>query len=298
MKIVRWGIIGAGDVCERKSGPALHKVENSTISMVHRRNERAGLAFAKRHLGAQYVSDPDTFFGSAEIDAVYVATPHDLHHQHTLRALDAGKHVLVEKPMAISAADCDEMIHAAARARRSLGVAYYRRGYPSIQKIKQLLDAGTIGITESISVNSEFPTSHRLDLVQFLLGDIRRVMVTKVAKGVYSPEDTLQTIRGETIGGVQVSMTNGWVETGMPEALRIIGTDGGIYLQDLKEGEITLRRGARTEQIPVSGLPYTHWGLIENFVRHLLGGEPLLCDGAAGRKSTVVLYTLLATEPG
>ena len=298
MNEVRWGVLGAGDVCDRKSGPPLHQVQNSTISLVHRRNAAAGRAFADRFDGARYVSDPETFFDSAEVDAVYVATPHDLHHAHTLRALKAGKHVLVEKPMAITVDECDEMIRAAREADRSLGVAYYRRGYPSILKIRELLETNAIGTPESMSLNNEFPTSHRLDLVHFLLGDLRKVMVNKIAEGVYSPEDTIQKISGETISGARISMANGWVETGMPEALRVVGSEGELYLQDLKKGEITLRRGARTEQIPVSGLPYPHWGLIENFVRHVLDGERLLCDGTTGRKSTVVLDVLLAVEPG
>jgi predicted dehydrogenase len=298
MDTVRWGVIGAGDVCERKSGPPLHQVKNSAITLVHRRDEPAGRAFAARFDGARYVSDPDTFFDSDEIDAIYVATPHDLHHAHTVRALKTGKHVLVEKPMAMSTPDCDEMIRAAKKADRSLGVAYYRRGYPSIQKIRELIDERAIGTPESMSLNNEFPTSHRLDLVHFLLGDLRRVMVNKIAEGVYSPEDTVQKIRGETVGGAQISMATGWVETGMPEALRIVGSDGELYLQDLKGGEITLKLGARTEQLPMPGLPYAHWGLIDNFVKHLTAGVPLLCDGPAGRKSTAVLDALLAIEPG
>ena len=298
MEKVRWGVIGAGDVCERKAGSPLYKIEGSVMATVHRRNAVAGKDFAVRHGDARYVSDPDAFFTDPEIDAIYVATPHDLHRENTTRALHSGKHVLVENPMAMSTADCDEMIRTAVEADRSLGVAYYRRGYPSIQKIKALIESGEIGEPESMSLNGEFPTSHRLDLVHFFLGDVARVSATAPSKGIYSPEDVTQKIDIETVTGVNVTMVYGWVETGMPEALAMAGTKGEIYLQDLKGGEITLRRGSRAEQLPVSGLPYTHWGLIENFVAHLRVGAPLLCDGEAGRKSTVVLDALLRVEPG
>lgn len=297
MADIRWGVIGAGDVCERKAGPPLYKIAGSVLASVHRRDEAAGIDFAARHGNARFIADPDDFFRDPDIDAVYVATPHDLHHEHTLRALKEDKHVLVEKPMAMSASDCDDMISAAADTGKSLGVAYYRRGYPSVQKIMELIDDGAIGTPESMSLNGEFPTSHRLDLVHYFLGDVTKVGATASSAGIYSPEDVTQKIQMETGSGAHVTMVYGWVETGMPEALRITGDRGEVYLQDLKGGEITLRTGARAEQIPVSGLPYTHWGLIDNFVHHLSEGVPLLCDGVAGRKSTVVLDTLLAATP-
>ena len=80
-----------------------------------------------------------------EIDAVYVATPVRFHAEQTIAAAAAGKHVLCEKPMAMDVAECDRMIAACQAAGVTLGIAYYRRFYPVVARVKQLIDAGEIG---------------------------------------------------------------------------------------------------------------------------------------------------------
>ncbi len=306
MNIVRWGIIGAGDVCERKSGPPLYGVHRSQLVLVHRRDRTAGEDFARRHAG-RYVGSVDELVASEEIDAVYVATPHALHAEQTIAALRAGKHVLVEKPMALSAAECTAMIEAAADALRTLGVAYYRRGYPSIQKIRDLIDAATIGTITAMSLNGQFPTSHRLDLVHYLLGDIESVRMVSGNDDGFRFERSAGRIqarvRHDHDPHATVTMSDTWTETGMPEALIVHGDSGSIHLTDLKGGSMTVRRlgadgSAKLERIETGGLPYTHWGLVENYVAHILDGTPLLCDGVEGRKSTVALDALAEADAG
>lgn len=300
MDTVRWGVIGAGDVCERKSGPPLYLVNGSSLELVHRRNRDEGEEFVIRHGRGRYMESLEALLGSDEIDALYVATPHALHEEQTIAALEAGKHVLVEKPMALSAAGCSRMIRAAEKANRRLGVAYYRRGYPSIQKIRMVLKSGLIGIPLAASFNNEFPTSHRLDLVHYLFGDIAEVSVGKGGEDSFAPEARLPLLTLSTRSEVSVSMALGWLETGMPESLLIEGEEGIINLQDLKGGEIQVvaRGGEEKLQLSVPGLPFTHWGLIENFVGALSEKQPLLCDGIEGRKSSVILDHIARAEPG
>jgi predicted dehydrogenase len=298
MNTVRWGIIGAGDVCERKSGPPLYQLPGSELVLVHRRDRAKGEDFARRHAG-RYVASLGELLASEEINAVYVASPHDLHAEHTIAALEAGKHVLVEKPMATSAADCTRMIDAARRANRSLAVAYYRRGYPAIRRVRDLLAEGAIGAPLRMSINGEFPTSHRLDLVHFLLGRIAEVRAIAGGTEGYRFERVAGRIEAR-VADTLVRMSDTWVETGMPEAIVIEGEAGTIYLNDLKGGHLTLTGGtepdAPREEIETGGLPFTHWGLVENFVAHLRSGEPLLCDDVEGRRSTLVLDALAAAQ--
>jgi predicted dehydrogenase len=297
---VRWGVIGAGDVCERKSGPPLYQVEGSRLVLVHRRDAPAGEEFTRRHAG-RYVANLDELLSSPEIDAVYVASPHALHAEHTIAAIEAGKHVLVEKPMALNQDDCTAMIQAAAGAGRSLAVAYYRRGYPSIRRIKALLEEDTIGQVTALSINNEFPTSHRLDLVHYLLGDVAEIRTVPGGSEGYRFERPAGRIELHTAGAagvpVTITMADTWTETGMPESLLITGERGRIHLSDLKRGALTVIHGDRQEYLDTGGLPFTHTGLIENVVAHLTGGVPLLCDGIEGRKSTVLLDALAGAEP-
>lgn len=117
---VRWGIIGAGDVCERKSEPPLYEIERSELAAVHRRDREQGEDFVRRHSG-RYVGSMNELLAADDVDAINVASPHKLHAEQSISALEAGKHVLVEKPMALSASECAEMIEAARSAGRSLG---------------------------------------------------------------------------------------------------------------------------------------------------------------------------------
>jgi predicted dehydrogenase len=287
---VTWGVIGAGDVCERKSGPPLYQISHSELRLVHRRNREAGEDFVKRHRGT-YVSSLGEMLESDAVNAVYVASPHHLHAEHTAAALKAGKHVLVEKPMALSDSDCREMIKTAERYGLSLGVAYYRRGYPAVGKLKSLLDSGVLGKITGGAVNDEFPTSHRLDLIHFLFGDINSVRINQGSAEGYVFERMAGTVE-VLIKDFSIKMNTTWTETGMPEGMVITGTRGIVHLADLKGGKIILLMENKTELIETGGLPYTHWGIIANFTEHLRTGVPLLCGGREGRKSTVILDAL------
>lgn len=287
---VCWGMIGAGDVCERKSGPPLYQVPRSRLAAVHRRDRAAGQAFVERHGHGRYYGDLATFLAAPEIDAVYVASPHALHAEHTIAALQAGKHVLVEKPMATKRSDCERMIAAAQAAQRSLAVAYYRRGYPSIARLKTMIESGRLGTLRSASINSEFPTSHRVDLVQFLFGAIQAVEREPDSDGGgYRLEQMAARIVLRTQSGVTVTLSERWTESGMPEALMVEGSAARAYVADLKGGSIVVEQGDTHETLRCGTLRWTHWGLVENVVAHLLDGTALLCDGADGLASTAVL---------
>lgn len=289
---IRWGVVGAGNVCERKAGPPLYSVPGSEMTLLHRRDRAAGEDFVQRHGNGRYVETFEELVHSTEIDAVYIATPHAMHAEQTIAALQAGKHVLVEKPMALSTAECDAMVDAARENGRSLGVAYYRRGYPSVRRVRDLLRAGAIGRIQWGSLNNEFPTSHRLDLVHHLLGDIRSVRRLPGRDDPFAFEAIAPRFDVETVSGANVRMITPWSESGMPEALHLEGTAGKIHLSDLKGGFLLIEDDRGNVHEETGTLPFTHWGLIENFTAHLLEGRDLLCDGEAGRKSTVILDAL------
>jgi len=142
---IRWGIIGCGDVTELKSGPAFQKVEGSSLVAVMRRDGARARDYAARHGVARWYDDAAALVADANVDAVYVATPPNAHRDHVLRCAAAGKPVYVEKPMAMNAAECDEMIAACRATDTPLFTAYYRRALPRFARIKSLLDEGAIG---------------------------------------------------------------------------------------------------------------------------------------------------------
>ena len=111
-KTIRWGIIGAGDVCEIKSGPGFQKAPNSELVSVMRRDGAKAEDFARRHGVSQWTDDAETLLKNPDIDAIYIATPPASHKDYAVAALAAGKSVYVEKPVALNAAECEAMIAA------------------------------------------------------------------------------------------------------------------------------------------------------------------------------------------
>ena len=217
---IKWGIIGCGDVCEIKSGPAFYKAEGSSLVAVMRRDAAKAEDFARRHHVARWYSDAAQLIADPQVDAVYIATPPSSHATYAISAMRAGKPVYVEKPMASSYRECEEMNRVSLETGVPLLVAYYRRRLPYFLKVKEILDNGEIG--EIISVNIRFHTPanpqdsdphnkpwrvqpeiagagyfydmacHTLDILDFLLGEIAEAHGQKTNRaGLYDAEDTV-----------------------------------------------------------------------------------------------------------
>src|SRR5829696_2902681 len=112
VRTIRWGIIGCGNVTEVKSGPGFQRAEHSSLVAVMRRTGALARDYAERHGVPRWYDDAEALARDPEVDAIYVATPPSSHREYALLAARVGKPVYVEKPMALSAAECRAMIHA------------------------------------------------------------------------------------------------------------------------------------------------------------------------------------------
>lgn len=145
MKIFNWGIIGVGDVCEVKSGPAYQKTEGFILKSVMRRDLSKAKDFAQRHGVEKFTDNADELINDPEIDAIYIATPPDTHLTYALKVARAGKICCVEKPMAMNYNESEQMFKAFATKNIPLFIAYYRRSLPRFVQIKKWLEANEIG---------------------------------------------------------------------------------------------------------------------------------------------------------
>lgn len=291
MNEIRWGVIGCGDVCEHKGGPPLYHTPGSRLVACHRRDAAAGADFARRHGPSAFEPTLDGLLARDDIDAVYIATPPAFHAAQTIAAAAAGKHVLVEKPMAEDTAGCRAMVAATAAASVTLAVAYYRRGYPSIQRLRRWV--AEHAATE-LWINARFPLSHRLDLLHDLGGTIASVAIRDEL--VPGADDRRGPVLHATCAnGLHARMGVAWGEQGhAPEQLGLTAADGAqAELRDLKAGDLILD-GAPTA---CGGLPWTHSGTVANLVAHLNHGDALLCDGAEGLRSTVIMDYVSNLQP-
>lgn len=145
MESIRWGMIGCGDVTEKKSAPSFNKINGSSLYGVTSRSKSKAVAYAERHHVPKVYDSADQLFGDPEIAAVYIATPPASHAVYAIQAMQAGKPVYVEKPMAADYQDCREMNRVSSETGMPLFVAYYRRSMDYFLKVKELIDNQVIG---------------------------------------------------------------------------------------------------------------------------------------------------------
>jgi predicted dehydrogenase len=149
---LRFGIIGIGGWALLHHVPNLSKAGKVEIVAICRRDPQA-LAEAQAYLGVpEAYTDWRAMLGESDLDAVLVTTPHHLHCEQSLAALERGLHVLVQKPMALTSKEAWTMVDAADRAGRVLTVAYNRRGDPRWRAAKRALAEGAIGQVRQVNV--------------------------------------------------------------------------------------------------------------------------------------------------
>ena len=151
---LRWGIIGCGAVCEVKSGPAFSKIKHSSLRAVMRRDAAKAADYAKRHNVPKFYTEARQLIDDPEINAIYIATPPAQHEALAIQAMEAGKPVYVEKPLALDAASAARMREASIRHQVPAVGAYYRRALPLFNHVKLLLRRKEIGKVKLIAITT------------------------------------------------------------------------------------------------------------------------------------------------
>ena len=140
---VRWGIIGPGTIARTFADGIAHSATGKLIAIASRNPDKPELA--TQFPGARIVNGYDALLRDPEIDTVYIATPHMGHAEWAIKTIRAGKHVLVEKPIALSAYDADAIFHEARKAGVFAGEAFMYRLHPQTAKLIELIKSRVIG---------------------------------------------------------------------------------------------------------------------------------------------------------
>lgn len=294
-KMVNWLVIGVGDITKKRVLPAI---------LAHKRSELRGIVTRSPEKASPYGCNVypslDVALRDKEIDAVYVGTPVALHAPQATEALQAGRHVLCEKPMAMNYPEAMDMVSCARDSGRLFGVAYYRRLYPKLRRAKELVQAGAIGqpvLCEATSHSWVPPgiegdywrfdpalagggplydiASHRIDAMNYLFGNPTRATgFVSNAVHQYAVEDNA-TVLMEYAGGIRGTVDVRWHSRVDRDEFRIIGTDGAIEMSSLNSGRLVWPGGS--EDLP----PHAnlHYPLIEHFANCILDGTTLISSG-------------------
>jgi predicted dehydrogenase len=318
METVNWGIIGCGDVTEVKSGPAFNRVEHSRLVAVMRRNADLAEDYARRHNVPRWYTTAEELINDSEVNAIYVATPPDAHAELSIQAMKAGKPVYVEKPMALNHVECLKMIKASEETGMPLFVAYYRRALPGFLKVKELIDAGTIGPVKLVNLqlyksvapeerSGPLPwrvipeiaggghfidlASHQLDFLDFLFGPVERVEAIALNQAnLYAAEDS---VSASFVFHDKVMATGSWCFT-VPEfmerdSIEIIGEKGSITLSCFDFTPIELRTTEGRQLFDFPRPDHVQLYLIKQVVAALTGRGKSNSTGVSGARTSRVM---------
>jgi predicted dehydrogenase len=166
-KKLRWGILGCAAIAKRSVVPGIHKSQTGIVAAIASRDEAKARETAKDlNIPVAYGSY-EALLQDPDIDAVYIPLPNHLHKEWTIRAAQAGKHVLCEKPIALNAQEAQEMVDACAKAGVHLAEAFMYRHHPRYQLIKEIIRSGEIGDIRGIHGTFTFNNAHSKQNVRF-----------------------------------------------------------------------------------------------------------------------------------
>ena len=318
---VTWGVIGCGDVVEVKSGPAFQKCDNSKLLAVMRRNGDLAEDFAKRHNVPLWYNDADELLANPDINAIYIATPPSTHLEYALKALDAGKNVYIEKPMAINDEEAIILQDAVHKSTQKLVVAHYRRFLPMYVKVKELINSNTIGdikfvdlrflqpydfndkatwrLDKEISGGGYFHdiAPHQIDLMYYFFGDY------DIAKGISVNQSKINNV-DDTVNGI-ISFKNNIQFRGMwsfaiPDDLEedrcvIYGENGTIEISFYKE-KLILNSTKINKTFEFKNPENIQFPMIQETVNYFLGKRSNPCPVEDGRLVTKLMQEFTKKE--
>ncbi len=277
--MIRYGILGFGLHAVRRLMPGFARAGNSTVTALYRRNIDDARASAAQYKIRHAFDSAADLCRCPEVDAVFIATPNSSHLAHVLLAIEAGKPVLCEKPMAMNAEECRQMVDAARRANVLLGVAHVFRFNRSIEKLREQIAMGRLGKPVFARSEFSFPARtharkwlnnreiagggpiadvgvHAIDALRWILNDaIVRVNAIGVSDQDSGDVEAAAVLSLEfahgTLGTVQISTRAQYRtpleivgETGTAKAINAFSVDDPV--------EINLRHGQAIEKETVS----------------------------------------------
>ena len=323
MKQISWGIIGCGEVTEKKSGPAFSLVDGSSVVAVMSRRAEKARSYAERHNVPRWYTDAQALISDSNVNAVYIATPPSSHVTYAIMALKAGKPVYVEKPLAASYMDCQRVIRISRETGVPCFVAYYRRYLPYFQKVKELVMNGSIGRVINVQIRFSCPprdldynstslpwrvqrdiagggyfydlAPHQIDLLQEIFGPIVHVAGYHANRGgLYSSEDTVSAAFSFQDG---LPGSGSWCFVGHDSArtdrIEIIGENGQICFSVFTYEPIALTTSQGRQEIRVPNPPHVQLPLIQEVVRHLQGRSICNADCVSATSPNWVMDRIL-----
>jgi predicted dehydrogenase len=307
---INWGIIGCGDVTEVKSGPAFNKVPNSKLIAVMRRNAEKAKDYAQRHGVEKWYSNADELINDPNVNAIYVATPPLNHEEYAIKAIQAGKPVYIEKPMAINSSAAERIEQATKETGVKTVIAHYRRQQPLFLKIRELLEQKAIGdvrlvqmrifqphqssliaqtetnwrIDPSVSGGGLFYdlAPHQLDLLLYFFGHAKKVSGISInTSNYYNADDTSS---GQILFENSVLFNGAWCFTSYQreDHCEIIGSNGKLSFSVFDHNPLIIEKDGKQTVVEFDKLQHVQQPMIQKVVEYFLEQTSNPCSASEG----------------
>ncbi|MGV3487564.1 MAG: Gfo/Idh/MocA family protein [Tuberibacillus sp.] len=335
MDKIRVGVIGCGSIARFRHLPEYAAHPNVDIAAVCDSSAARSNEIARQY-GAEAYTDYEQLLKNNEIDAISVCLPNYLHAPVTIAALNAGKHVLCEKPMATSREEAEAMIQAAKENGKRLMIAHNQRFVASHQKAKQLLESGELGKVYSFKTtfghrgpegwsidgadswffNKEQALIgalgdlgvHKADLIRYLLGEVSEVaaFVQTSAKANTNVDDNAVCVLKMENGAIG-TLTASWSYVAGEHNATIIFTEKAVlrleddpdasFIAEYADGKVERFQLGKIQTNDEGGQSTSH--VIDHFIDSVLNNKTPLITGEEGMKSlNVILAALESSETG
>jgi 1,5-anhydro-D-fructose reductase (1,5-anhydro-D-mannitol-forming) len=306
---LRWALIGASDIAATRMIPAMRAAGDS-ITVVQSGSPDWAEEFARTHEIPNAVSDIDAALARPDVDAVYVSSHNDKHHAQVLAAAAAGKHVLAEKPLALSVADAQDMVQACVNAGVVMATNHHLPASPTHRAIRAAVREGAIGEIRAAHINHAVGLPARLQgwrlsdpigggvILDVFIHDMAALaaaiggqalqVTAKVRPSGTAAPDSLMTIVGWT-GDVIAQTHDAYDNFHLPTWFELLGTEGAIRGSNCMTGdpvgEVTLFRDGEASVLDVGDRDDLYVTTMVAFRAAVFTGDEPLVTGADGVRS-------------
>lgn len=313
-RVLRWGILGTARI-NRALIPPLRKSKRSRLQAVASRDSNRAAEYAREWKIPRSFGAYEALLADPEIDAIYISLPNTLHTEWTIRAAEAGKHVLCEKPLAVSLEEVDAIIDAGQRTGVVIAEAFMYRHHPQTLKVKELVDRGVLGKLQLVRGSFTYKLRRVNDVrLKPELGggsiwdvgcypiSYARTLVGSEPVEVYAWQVTgpsgvdLMTVGSMRFPGDTFAQFDSSFDTQSRSQVEVVGSEASLLVQaPYKPGErekLILKQDERIEEIPVKG-NMTYLGEVEDLESAVLDGTPPRISLADSRANVAAILALI-----